>query len=159
MVIIMGYSITVFVPKDNLGIERKDMPQIDDDVVDGFLQWVRKQGIVIERGMYPASKLKATQKEINVEKVKDMVAGDNYEDLVTKPFIVSRDGYLMDGHHRWAALVTVDPESSAHVFKIGLPIRELLALANMFHGVDHRDITAAIRRIARLLDKGGVCGN
>ena len=31
-----------------------------------------------------------------------------WQDALREPIIVSKDGYILDGHHRWAALVALD---------------------------------------------------
>jgi hypothetical protein len=91
----------------------------------------------------PAADLKATQLQINGSKVSGMVQsliGSNFKpDAKTKnlfaPIVVSRDLYIVDGHHRWAALVVADiinekSESPIKfkVYKINLDIVDILGL-------------------------------
>jgi len=61
------------------------------------------------------TKLKATQNFLNGNKISKFMNqlqhGDEdsgFTDNLTKPIIVSKDGYVLDGHHRWAALVAKD---------------------------------------------------
>jgi ParB-like chromosome segregation protein Spo0J len=50
---------------------------------------------------------------------------------------VSRDGYVIDGHHRWAAAVGADSRDGLGDLKIrvqtiDMPISEVLLVANAF---------------------------
>jgi len=44
--------------------------------------------------------------------------------------IVSNDNYIMDGHHRWAAIFLIDPKSSVNVTQIDLPGQALVTVLN-----------------------------
>lgn len=43
---------------------------------------------------------------------------------------VSKDNYLMDGHHRWIATVMVDPSKKVNGYKCSWPAKELIAVLN-----------------------------
>jgi hypothetical protein len=114
----------------NKGIPREDMPQFKGTPVPGspadklprdsagevdteefFKKMLEKDGIkVSEPTEVPPDRLKATQSELVGVKVAGMseVLEDPthpaYE-KITAPIYVSNDGYVLDGHHRWAAIV------------------------------------------------------
>jgi len=46
--------------------------------------------------------------------------------------IVSEDNYIMDGHHRWAAIYLIDPSTSVNVTQIDLPGQALVTVLNTF---------------------------
>lgn len=115
--------------KGNLGLLRKDMPQIEGKDVPEFVAWLEEKGISAKPGTIRVGDLQATQKEINAEKVRQM-QGD--ADLGKYPILISKDLYVLDGHHRWAALLADDPESEIKVVKLGLPIKALLEVAHEF---------------------------
>jgi hypothetical protein len=86
-----------------------------------FDQMLEKEGIKIsEPTAVPPDSLKATQSELVGPKVvgmmgvldKDCNSGNcNEKDAqdyknITDPIYVSNDGYVVDGHHRWAAIVS-----------------------------------------------------
>ena len=54
---------------------------------------------------------------------------------------VSSDGYVIDGHHRWAALVGIDAKDGKlggtpiKVRVINMPIKQVLTEANAFTSV------------------------
>lgn len=43
--------------------------------------------------------------------------------------IASSDNRIIDGHHRWASAILLDPNMSVHILSIDLPIKQLLPLA------------------------------
>jgi hypothetical protein len=47
-------------------------------------------------------------------------------DLSESPIVISNDGHILDGHHRWAALLTLGPDMTMNAIKVDLPMHELL---------------------------------
>jgi hypothetical protein len=150
----------------NLGIERDLMPQAKGDAVPGsraeqvlkeqnaarvaagkpetkevdgtedFLKRINEKGIAVsEPTRVPASKLKATQRNMKGETVGGMMKNESY-DPSKEPIFVSRDGYVVDGHHRWAATLGRDMrdgvlgDDTMNVIIIDAPISEILQIAN-----------------------------
>lgn len=143
--------------KDNLGIPRKDMPQLSGDptkpdtVAGSFVEKYRKQGIRVSEGKMPVGKLKATQSEINADKIAGMVAASKAGKLdLTKgdPIIVSKDGYILDGHHRWGALLTMDPHNTMQVVRVGVPIKQLLKDSDKHEGVTKAGFSEGVKKAA-----------
>ncbi len=107
-----------------------------------FLAHLKKSGVQIRRRTIPVGKLKATQTEIKASKTFGMADSHLKGNFpgIDKQILVSRDGYILDGHHRWAALLTIDPKRKMSVIEIGLPMdgtgtRSVLAEAAAFPGV------------------------
>jgi hypothetical protein len=146
----------------NKGIPREDMPQFkgtpeagspadklpkdengEADTEEFFKEMLNKQGIdVSEPAEVPADRLKATQSELVGVKVAGMskVLADPkhpaYE-KITAPIYVSNDGYVLDGHHRWAAVVAhnasnPDNQIPMKVRVIDEPIVPLVKRSNSF---------------------------
>lgn len=115
---------------DNKGIPRAEMPQFkgtprpgseadklpkdnsgEVDTEEMFKQMLERDGIAVsEPTTVPPDRLKATQSELVGVKVAGMskvLADKNHPAYgkITAPIYVSRDGYVLDGHHRWAAVV------------------------------------------------------
>jgi ParB-like chromosome segregation protein Spo0J len=139
----------VYVPKKNLGVPRSEMPQISSKKVPDFVRWLQDGGVRVSRKRVRADKLNATQREINRSKVEALASNPSHRSHLEKPVIVSKDGYLMDGHHRWMALLTIDPDAVIPVVKVDLKIRDLLEVADDFDGVTRKDLAASLLRIAR----------
>lgn len=133
-------EVTPSVCVGNLGIPRSDMPQFDDPAK-RFLQGLQEdRGISVENTSMPVGKLKATQREINARKVFGMLESLERGSFpsIRNHIIVSSDDYILDGHHRWATLLVNDPGNEMKVFKVDMPIYELLIAANASPGVTNR---------------------
>lgn len=142
---------------DHKGIDRLHMPQLkgnpkagskgdalphdakgEVDLTGPFADYLRSKGVKINVETEKTSYLKASQRELNGAKVagimKYLKGGGKIE---SKPLFVSREGYVVDGHHRWAAEVGLDFEdnkadATMPVTRIDMPILELLDAANAF---------------------------
>lgn len=146
----------------NKGIPREDMPQFkgtpepgspadklpkdengEADTEEFFKQMLNKEGIkVSEPTEVPADRLKATQSELvgpkvaGMSKVLDDPNHPAYE-KITAPIYVSNDGYVLDGHHRWAAIIAhnaanPDNQIPMKVRVIDEPIVPLVKRSNAF---------------------------
>lgn len=75
-----------------------------------FEDYLKSEGIAVSPPVeVPASSLKATQSELVGEQVVGMVDSleeDPNNPFITAPIMVTKDGYVIDGHHRWAAIQT-----------------------------------------------------
>ncbi len=149
----------VSVPGTNLfcsqhkGIPRAEMPQFkgkdkDGNELDVESEWrtmLEDKGIKITRKTVPASELKASQMQLDGPKVAGMAGAladpklpKKNRDGITAPIFVTRDGYVLDGHHRWAAIVATDLDDGSmgdldmQVDIIDIEIGEAIDLANAF---------------------------
>lgn len=112
------------------------MPQIPGDKIAEFLAWLESKGVQIRLGQKAVGGLKATQKDINSAKV-EALRGSG---VGGPPILISADDYILDGHHRWAALLVEDPLLLIRVIKVNLPIKLLLEVGLEFPGSFSRDI-------------------
>lgn len=122
----------------NFGVARIDMPQIRSDLVPEWITSLKAKGIGVTRDKAQVGKLKATQNELHADKIKGMIETPSVRANLAKPIIVSKDGYVLDGHHRWGAMRTLDPKSKIQTVKVALPMAELLKEAERFEGVAHK---------------------
>jgi hypothetical protein len=146
----------------NKGIERADMPQFkgtpqpgspadklpkdnngEADTEEFFKEMLNKKGIKVSNPVaVPPDRLKATQSELVGVKVAGMskVLDDKNHPAygkITAPIYVSNDGYVLDGHHRWAAVVAhnaANPKNQIpmNVRVIDEPIIPLVKRSNSF---------------------------
>lgn len=147
---------------DNKGIPRSEMPQFkgtpqpgspadklpkdengEADTEEFFKQMLNKKGIkVSEPVAVSPDRLKATQSELVGVKVAGMSKVLDNPDhpaygKITAPIYVSNDGYVLDGHHRWAAVVAhnaANPDKAIpmNVRVIDEPIVPLVKRSNKF---------------------------
>ena len=144
----------------NKGIPREDMPQFkgtpeagspadklpkdksgEADTEEFFKQMLEKQGIEVSKPYsVPPDRLKATQSELVGVKVAGMenaLEANPQHPSITAPIYVSNDGYVLDGHHRWAAVVAYNAKHPKqqipmNVRVIDEPIVPLVKRSNAF---------------------------
>jgi hypothetical protein len=147
----------------NKGIPREDMPQFkgtpepgspadklpkdkngEADTEEFFKKMLEKEGIkVSDPTAVPADRLKATQSELvgvkvaGMSKVLEQGEGHPAYGKLTSPIYVSNDGYVLDGHHRWAAIVAhnaahPDKQIPMQVRVIDEEIKPLVNRSNKF---------------------------
>jgi len=144
---------------DNLGIPRDEMPQFKGNASPGsraagmdadasgevdtepvFKEMLKEKGIKTLQTEIPADKLKATQKDLVGAKVVGMMAAlekDPQHPKITAPIYVSRDGHVIDGHHRWAAIVAhnaanPDNQIPMKTTVLDMDIKDAIPMANKF---------------------------
>jgi hypothetical protein len=125
----LGGGPAIYVPQTSLEMPRESMPQITQANTMEFIDWLENQGIVVQFLSIPVALLKGAQGNVDPEKV---AALQNSPSLNTKPFIVSKDNYVFDGHHRWLALLNRDPHFSVDTYRVNLPLKDLLEKARNF---------------------------
>ena len=81
-----------------------------------------------------ASSLKPGQTEVIPEKAAAIAIGMLNSGKVGGPLgaIISGDMHIMDGHHRWAATVLVNPGASVSGLKIDVPGEALVGILNVY---------------------------
>ena len=124
-------SIADSLPKDKDG-------EVDTEAM--FKKMLEDKGIkVSEPTQVPADQLKATQTELVGSKVAGMskaLDADPNNPGITAPIYISSDGYVLDGHHRWAAVTSHEimsgREAMMNVRVIDMPIEQLVRESNQF---------------------------
>lgn len=164
----------------NVGIPRAEMPQLKGkpepgsqaekemkgDEADGeaaFKQSLKDKGVKITKTSVPATQLKASQTELVGPKVAGMMKAlekDPNHPKITAPIFVSKDGYVLDGHHRWAAMVAYQMAKGdgkpveMPVEQVDMDIKDLIKYTNDFaneYGIAQKSAkTGALRSIAML---------
>jgi hypothetical protein len=119
------------------------LPKNNDGEVDTESQFkvlLKRNGVAVsEPQEVPADQLKATQTELVGAKVAGMTKALETEPnhpKITAPIYVSNDGYVLDGHHRWAAVtssaVASGKPAMMNVRVIDMPIKDLVKISNEF---------------------------
>ena len=106
-----------------------------------FRDMMEKKGIKISEPVeVPSESLKATQSELvgaQVVSMKDALEKDPTNEFITAPIYVAKDGYIVDGHHRWAAITAYnlknpDKPIPMKVMIIDDTIDRVIPMANKF---------------------------
>jgi len=107
-----------------------------------FVNFLKEQGLKISDAQYVQSnKLKATQRDMQGQNVAKMLSSAKAGtwNPGASPIFISRDGYVIDGHHRWAAQLGLDfadgilgNNHEMNVRVVDAPISQIMRLANEF---------------------------
>ena len=112
-------------------------PETADAAMGGGVEDKDSKDDVVTGGKIPIAvgSLKPAQTEIIKGKAFGMAIGqllqNNYENADLGN-IVSNDNYIMDGHHRWAAISLIDPSAEVKVTKLYLPGGPLVTTLNLY---------------------------
>lgn len=142
---------------ENVGIPRSQMPQLSGVPTPGtpadampkdgkgevnlgpaFRDFLAAQGHTIDDTNEFASRLRASQTEMDGTKIAGMMNAMDAGKIAPAPIFISKENYVIDGHHRWAANVARDIAMGAGddikmpVARIDMPILQALQAANQF---------------------------
>jgi len=126
----------------NLGVLRRDMPQIKSGDLRDYLKWLGEQGISHKGEKIPISKLELTQKDIDPKKVDSLQSAP--EKVLSKPIIVSKDGFVLDGHHRIVALYNLKPNFKIPAVRVDTPMIQLLGLTKDYPKVSYKEVNETL---------------
>lgn len=116
-------------------IDRKQMPQIPDEHRDGFVKHLRDSGIEVSDHHVDPKSLKPTQANFAGPKVGAILRTIRKTGWPGNPILVTSDGFILDGHHRWAASAMHAFEQAGvrtPVTRIDAPISKVLAIGLEF---------------------------
>jgi len=127
----------------SIGIDRKDMPQIYEEYMDKYIDFLEEEGVGYEMQYeVEVGKLKPTQENISVPRIKKILTrleNGYYTDAqgaklnpLKRRLIATKDGYILDGHHRWATLLFLSPKNKMDVLRINANIKDLVELSKNF---------------------------
>ena len=78
--------------------------------------------------------LKAVHAEFDVRMIDQYLEEKGLEGLVTgQAIVVTADGYVIGGEHRWAAVRQVDPTQSMNATQLQLDIARYVELGRLFN--------------------------
>jgi predicted ABC-type ATPase len=142
---------TLLFGDEGMGIARKDMPQIDKDLRPQFLEDLEKDGITSEKEKVDPKTLKPIQKEVSGSRSGAIYNKYREEGKIPKQdrILISKDGFVIDGHHTWAASVAFsfdNPSAKIPVYRLSVNAQEALdaSLAwTQSKGIEGQSIDAA----------------
>jgi predicted ABC-type ATPase len=122
---------TLLFGDEGMGIARKDMPQIDASLRPEFLSDLAAKGIKTTEEDIDPKGLKPIQKEISGSRSgaiynKYRKAGEIPDQ---QRILISKDGFVIDGHHTWAASVAFafdNPSAKLPVYRLDMNGKDAL---------------------------------
>jgi hypothetical protein len=132
-------------------LDRSKLPQIPKGLIPKFIRFCRDNGVGAKGVGVDADTLKPIQSHINRDKVESMKK--NMQGINEQPLMVSNDGYVLDGHHRWVAMKELDPTGKVFVIRFDCPIAELLKLGHTFDGSFTKSVreNTTYKQLAKML--------
>jgi hypothetical protein len=129
-----------------LEIERKDMPQVKGKNLPEMLEIFDEHDIPYKKGVVKCVSLKPTQEDYIPEKKQSMMDSfSNGQKL--NPIVISQDGFIMDGHHRWLAIKELWGDSyKMPVIQILLPKVDSLKLFNVVSDKVSEEIITELKK-------------
>ena len=125
-----------------LTFARKEMPQLG--AAKSFINYLKDNEVQSVRKMINPDELKSSQMEFDDDKINAI-----REKPSKNPIIVSNDGYVLDGHHRWLADQLEGRNCDAYV--CNLPILDLMYKAKHYNATNlNEEITR--KQLAPMLD-------
>ena len=140
----LNLANTRLMSQDNLGIARADMPQIPTNKKEEFLSLLESRGVKVAREEVKASELKPIQAEISgttsgqimVRMITDREPAE-MQSFVGQAIVVSKDNYVIDGHHRWAASVALELAGEGSrkmkILKVDMPHEQLIGVTKKWN--------------------------
>ena len=137
---------TLLYGDEGMGIARKDMPQIPGKERGRFLSEIEaSKGITAEKEKVDPTTLKPVQKEISASRSGAIYNKFRDEGGIPKDerILISKDGYVIDGHHTWGASVAFafdNKGTELPVYRLSVTAKEALEVslewskANGFEG-------------------------
>ncbi|AWY10163.1 hypothetical protein [Vibrio phage VP-1] len=119
------------VPAGNLGVTRRNMPQIDEDMIDTFLSALESEKIGYKNDSEYANTLKLTQSEVNKSKVWHIIRNMRRSGRGKGRFpriFVSRDNYVLDGSHRLVAALNINRRMKMQIVRVDMNAYELITM-------------------------------
>lgn len=128
----------IYIPAGGKGLPRHEMPQISRQHFDDYFAYLGKHGAKVHRAAVRAGDLKPIQGEINQKMVRSIMGLG--KGGFGKPVIVSADDFILDGHHRWLALLQTDPDAEMDAWKVETDMDTLLRLTKAYPNALYADI-------------------
>ena len=154
---------TLLFGDEGMGIARKDMPQIPAEERDRFLADLAKDGVKTTEESIDPKTLKPIQKEVSGSRSGAIYnryrkAGEIPEQ---QRILVSRDGFVIDGHHTWGAAVAFsfdNPSATLPIYRLDMDAKEALGTSlewSKANGFESQAIDAKKSRILETFEKHG----
>jgi hypothetical protein len=125
---------TMLFGDEGMGIARKDMPQIPAERRDEFLGDLAKEGVKTTEEEIDPRTLKPIQKEVSGSRSGAIYMRYKEEGAIPEQqrILISKDGFVIDGHHTWGAAVAFAFENDGAklpVYRIDMTAEDALSRA------------------------------
>jgi hypothetical protein len=119
-------------------IARYKLPQIPKEQIRNFINYLKTNGVNCKAVLVSVTDLKPIQAHVNREKVNSIKT--DADSAFKIPLLVSQEGLILDGHHRFLAKREIDPHGKLPCIMAECDIRELVKLGNQFEGSESKTV-------------------
>lgn len=127
------------VPSRHMGISRCQMPQIaGSDLVD-FEDYLNDNGVYLRKKVQATKNLTLCQQDYSKFKIMKLMRKMSASGKLD-PIIVSKDGYVLDGSHRFLSVHNTRDDATIPTLVANVNIRPLLDLAQKYPKATFRDV-------------------
>lgn len=113
-----------------LGLKRTEMPQITHKMHKEFFAFLKDKGVSTTQKRIDPNELKPSQTQFSKQKIEGMMKSIEDGSYKPKPIIVSKDNYVIDGHHNWIAHMNLNRDML--IAKVDVAAKELFDLMHEF---------------------------
>lgn len=129
--IFFNESIEVPERKDTLDIDRKDMPQVQSKDLKHFFKHLKDNNVSVKEKTVNPSTLNASQGHFHKEKIRSLITAMQKSESIGQPIIVSKDNYVIDGHHRWLAHCNLE-NKPINIYHVDKNAKDLIDTMNSY---------------------------
>lgn len=131
----------LYIPVGNMGIPRSAMPQIDGKHQGNFKAFLKSNNVSFKLTQDRVKDLMLTQNEINKFKIIKLMGLYRDNEVVVDPIIISKDHFVLDGSHRFVALLNIDKNAKISTIKVDMNMVDLIKLAQKFQYAKYRNVS------------------
>lgn len=130
----------LIIPVGNLGLSRSSMPQIDSNQTQEFAKYLQDNGLEVAEEFVRIGSLRLTQNEVNKMKIWKVMKAIRNKKKIERVWVTS-DNYVIDGSHRFIAMMNINAKGKMQIRRINAPVHEVLKLSRKFSGVKYRTVS------------------
>lgn len=114
---------------------RKEMPVLDNRRIDLLKEFLENIGIPYTQEKVKCSSFKSIQKDLYLDKALSNILDIAFKKQNFSILICDKNGYLLDGNHRWFAYMLLNPEKKVKTLRIEFDYNTLIPLLTRYSQV------------------------
>lgn len=114
---------------------RKEMPVLDNRHINLLKEFLENIGIPYTQEKVKCSSFKSIQKDLYLDKALSNILDIAFKKQNFSILICDKNGYLLDGNHRWFAYMLLNPEKKVKTLRIEFDYNTLIPLLTRYSQV------------------------
>ena len=121
-------------------IPRHHLPQIPAEERERFREYLLGHDVKTKWAKVAISNLRPIQQAVKKDKVQFF---KDHPDKLAEPLIISKEGFILDGHHRFVAQQELDPAAKMNCLVCNCNLKTLIELGLEFDGAEVKTMNEA----------------